>query len=68
MLLTTAFLGRYEGQWRRGEHEGHGRKDWGEGIVYVGEWRRGVMHGAGKYTMTDGYVMEGSFENDEFMG
>ena len=61
--LTT-----YEGEWRGGKHNGHGTKDWGDGLRYVGEFVDGRMHGEGSYTLEDGYVMEGRFEADEFMG
>ena len=61
--LTT-----YEGEWRGGKHNGHGTKDWGDGLRYVGEFVDGRMHGEGSYTLEDGYVMEGRFEHDEFVG
>ena len=58
----------YRGQWKNGEHEGHGTKSYLDGIEYTGAFKGGMMHGHGRFTMDDGTVLEGAFLDDEWQG
>jgi len=54
----------YEGQFKNGINEGHGRDVYFDGSVYEGEFKNGQRHGAGKVAYADGDTYEGQFKNE----
>ncbi len=48
----------YEGHFKDGLAEGHGKKTWITGECYIGEWRDGLRHGKGECTYQGGKMMK----------
>nr|UMO79874.1 Morn repeat domain containing protein [Pandoravirus aubagnensis] len=64
-LLTMAPDGldeRYEGDFCKGEFNGHGVRVWSNGQRYEGDWKDGEKHGHGVYTWPEGQRYEGDWE------
>ena len=54
--------GYYEGQFERGEIQGHGYRVFGlSGSTYSGQFQQGEMHGQGLLRKTSGEQYEGSW-------
>ncbi len=45
----------YEGNFKNGLAEGHGKKTWVTGECYIGEWKGGLRHGRGECTYQGGW-------------
>ena len=58
----------YDGQWRGGFRDGHGKISWPDGAVYEGNWALGRAEGQGKFVYVDGDVYEGEWRNDKAKG
>jgi hypothetical protein len=53
--------GTYEGQFTRGNRNGHGVMHWDDGSSYTGLWIDGKQSGHGVFKFADGSVFEGGF-------
>jgi hypothetical protein len=63
----------YRGDWKLDEDsaelpDGTGTMTWPDGRQYVGQFRDGQMAGTGKMTYPDGKILDGSWEQNSFMG
>jgi hypothetical protein len=47
---------KYEGNFKDGLAEGHGKKTWVTGERYIGEWRDGLRHGKGECCYQGGFA------------
>lgn len=59
--------GKYKGDWKAGQPDGHGVHSYNVGglsATYDGEWKRGRYHGQGMLTRGDGNIYTGEWEND----
>lgn len=57
----------YEGEFVRGQWNGHGILRWEDGTIYEGEFKEDQMTGRGTYTFTDGRQISGTWVNGEFV-
>ena len=55
----TWFAGVYEGYWKDGNRNGHGKSVWNNGNIYEGEYKDGNKLGRGVKTWADGRVEDG---------
>ncbi|EEE51640.1 hypothetical protein OsJ_32941 [Oryza sativa Japonica Group] len=53
----------YDGHWRDGLQDGHGRYIWRGGHEYIGTWKAGEMHGRGTVIWADGDRYDGAWED-----
>lgn len=51
----------YEGEWRGGFRDGHGKMTYRDGSVYEGEWSYGYPAGQGQFRHYDGEVFSGKW-------
>ena len=59
----------YEGFWRHGSKEGHGRNLFlPQQDLYIGEYRYNVRNGYGQYFWKDGRTYDGHYKNDQKHG
>ena len=54
---------KYQGGFKTGSWDGHGRRDHQDGSFYVGNWKNGQMDGQGIITRTNGNTYSGIFNN-----
>ena len=54
---------KYQGGFKTGSWDGHGRRDHPDGSFYVGNWKYGQMDGQGTITRTNGNTYSGIFNN-----
>lgn len=59
---------RYEGAWKSGRPDGHGKCNYPDGTVYEGEFSNGVPHGKGSRTWADGSTEVGEFAEGKVHG
>lgn len=59
---------KYVGEWKDDQRNGKGEYTWPSGDRYVGEFKDGKMNGRGVYTYSNGKVVEGTWQNDAYMG
>lgn len=52
---------KYEGEFRAGKIEGHGKMLFKDGTIYVGAFRNDKQHGKGRMTGRDGTVKAGTW-------
>ena len=57
----SGWMATYEGEYRNGKFDGHGRATFSLGGSYEGEWRGGVFHGKGTAVYASGRVYTGEF-------
>ena len=53
----------YEGEWRRGKEDGHGKKTYASGDKYEGEFKAGKKEGKGTLTYINGDLYVGEFSS-----
>eukprot|EP00210_Caulerpa_lentillifera_P003479 g3319.t1 len=54
---------RYEGGWKNGLPEGHGKYTWKDGSTYSGHWKEGTKHGIGEYQWPSRAKYSGDWQN-----
>jgi hypothetical protein len=64
----TLDTGRYEGQWKNNEMNGHGVLVTTAGARYEGQFKNGKMDGQGVLVSPDGARYEGQFKNGKMDG
>jgi len=67
----TAPTEEYEGQWKVGHQDGHGRQTWKDGRVYEGQFQEGKFDGFGRmewHTQQGSMMFEGQYVNDSKHG
>ena len=52
-------LGKYLGEWKKGNKHGQGTQTYADGDKYVGEWKDNKMDGQGTYTYANGDKYKG---------
>ena len=58
----------YTGEWKDGQHDGHGAYTFGSGNIYVGEFENNLFNGQGKYTFANENSYFGSFKDGKRHG
>lgn len=61
MYKSGAF---YNGEWKKGSKDGHGKFNYPDGSVYCGAFKSNKRHGFGKYTYPNGDVFEGAWREN----
>ena len=51
----------YEGQWKAGKPEGHGKETYPDGSIYTGQFKGDKRHGLGIYAFPDDSVYAGNW-------
>ena len=59
---------RYEGEMKKGKHDGKGTATLANGLKYEGDWVDGKSHGKGTATLANGDKYTGDFVDDKFNG
>ncbi len=68
---TAKGVDSYEGSFKKGYPNGHGKYIWSTGAIYNGSWEMGVRNGEGKYIFTENgkeIIQDGIWKDDKYVG